>query len=50
MDVAGRHPVVIVIQQLSMAELIWITSPLCNFDSTNEEAFCGFPWPAIQSG
>lgn len=40
---------IIVIQQLSLAELIWFTSPLCSSDSTNEEEFFGFAWVAIHS-
>lgn len=40
---------IIVIQQLSLAELICFTSPLCNSDSTNEEEFFGFAWVAIHS-
>jgi len=43
MDAAGRHLVIIVMKQLSLAELIWITYPLCNHDSLNEEAFCIYP-------
>lgn len=43
------HTVIIVIQQLSSAKLIWFTSPLCNSDSTNEEEFFGFAWVAIHS-
>lgn len=39
----------IVIQQLSLAQLIWFTSPLCNSDSANEEEFLGFAWVAIHS-
>jgi len=42
----GRHLVIIVMKQLSLAELIWITSPLCNPDSPNEETFNVFPWAA----
>lgn len=49
MDAACGHLVIIVIQQLSLTELIWITSPLCNSDSPNEEAFNIFPWAAILS-
>jgi len=39
MDAADTHFVVIVMKQLSLAELIWITSSLCNPVSLNEEAF-----------
>lgn len=37
------------IQQLSLAELIRFTSPLCNGDGTNEEEFCRSAWAAIHS-
>lgn len=37
------------IQQLSLAELIRFTSPLCNSDSPNEEEFFCFAWVAIHS-
>lgn len=40
---------VIVIQQLSLAELICFTSPLCNSDGTNEEEFLGSAWVATGS-
>lgn len=40
---------IIVIQQLSLAELIRFTSPLCNSDSANEEEFSCSAWVAIHS-
>lgn len=49
MDAAGGHLVIIVIQQLSLAALVRIASPLCNSDSPNEEAFNIFPRAAILS-
>lgn len=49
MDAASGHLVIIVIQQLSLAEVIRITFPLCISDSPNEEAFNIFPWVAILS-
>lgn len=43
MDAASGHLVIIVIQLLSLAEVIWITSPPCISDSPNEEVFNIFP-------